>query len=156
MKIDNNEEIHVADTDYVANQLFQNLRVIKAAGGYVLNENGQLLMIFRRGFWDLPKGKMDDGETPEQTAIREVAEECGISGLEITSSSFSTYHIYDDRGEAIIKESIWYRMQCNDSRPLIPQIEEDIEQAVWLDLPVKIEILDGAYGSIKEVLAHFA
>ncbi|MEZ4721244.1 MAG: NUDIX domain-containing protein [Flavobacteriales bacterium] len=156
MEVDRDVEISVADIEFVVNGLFQDLQVITAAGGYVQNEHGQLLMIFRRGHWDLPKGKMDEGETTEQCAIREVEEECGISGLQITSEPYSTFHVYEERGEVIVKESVWYRMKCSDSKNLVPQTEEDIEQALWLDLPIKKEIRDGAYGSIREVLDHFA
>jgi 8-oxo-dGTP pyrophosphatase MutT (NUDIX family) len=52
--------------------------IIKAGGGIVVNEQNEVLLIYRRGKWDLPKGKLDDGETIEECALREVKEETGL------------------------------------------------------------------------------
>ncbi len=132
------------------------LLFIKAGGGYVLNGHGQLLMIFRRGFWDLPKGKLDLGESIEQCALREVEEECGIAGLSITSPPFSTFHLYKEDGRLVVKESVWFKMHTTDDRSLTPQTEEDIEEARWVEQPIPMPIINGAYLSIREVLDHFA
>ncbi|MFN5421861.1 MAG: NUDIX domain-containing protein, partial [bacterium] len=43
--------------------------IIEAAGGMVFNQAGELLMMKRRGFWDMPKGKLDAGESIEECAI---------------------------------------------------------------------------------------
>lgn len=136
--------------------LFTSFQVIQAAGGYVENHRGDLLMIFRRGFWDLPKGKLDAGETAAQAAVREVEEECGIDQLSIRSEPFNTYHVYTDRGKSVIKESIWYRMDTGSTIDPVPQEEEDITEARWQSVPVPEDMLNGAYRSIQEVIAHFA
>lgn len=132
------------------------LLFIKAGGGYVLNGHGQLLMIFRRGFWDLPKGKLDHGESIEQCAMREVEEECGIAGLTISSPPYSTFHLYQDQGRVVVKESVWFKMHTTDDRSLTPQTEEDIEEARWVGQPIPMPLINGTYLSIREVLDHFA
>ena len=137
-------------------QVKSSLLFIKAGGGYVLNTRNELLMIFRRGYWDLPKGKLDAGETIEECAVREVQEECGVSHLTITSVPFSTFHLYEEKGKTVVKESIWFKMICADEGELIPQTEEDIAEARWVRFPLPIELRAGAYVSIREVLNHFA
>lgn len=122
----------------------------------MLNGHGQLLMIFRRGFWDLPKGKLDLGESIEQCALREVEEECGIAGLSVTSPPFSTFHLYKEDGRLVVKESVWFKMHTTDDRSLTPQTEEDIEEARWVEQPIPMPLINGAYLSIREVLDHFA
>ena len=59
--------------------------IIKAGGGLVKNEKGEVLFMFRKGKWDLPKGKLDPGETMDACAVREVMEETGVSGLSIVN-----------------------------------------------------------------------
>lgn len=156
MHLDRDYHVVVNDLPGFIGRLFSAFPVIQAAGGYVLNANGQLLMIFRRGYWDLPKGKIEEGEVPEQAALREVEEECGIDRLQITSGPFDTYHVYAERGETIIKQSIWYRMYTDTTAVPVPQEEEDIVEVRWVNLPVPREILSGAYASIHAVIEHFS
>src|SRR5690554_3653438 len=86
-------QIHTND-DKEAFSLFCNsFQMIKAAGGFVKNNEGLLLFIYRLGKWDLPKGKVEEGESVEEAAIREVEEECGLKGLEIEHKVANTYHI---------------------------------------------------------------
>ncbi|MBP6811205.1 MAG: NUDIX domain-containing protein, partial [Saprospiraceae bacterium] len=102
-------------------------KVLEAAGGYVLNGQGELLVFYRRGSWDLPKGKIDKGETPEQAAVREVQEETGLLNIDLGSFLAHTYHTYEEKGKRILKKTWWYRMQTTDTQ-LVPQTEEDIEE----------------------------
>jgi 8-oxo-dGTP pyrophosphatase MutT (NUDIX family) len=148
--------VEVSDLRSFIAQVKSSLLFIKAGGGYVLNKRNELLMIFRRSYWDLPKGKLDAGETIEECAVREVQEECGISRLTITSGPFSTFHLYEERGKTVVKESIWFEMMCADEGELIPQTEEDIAEARWVSFPIPMELRSGAYESIREVLKHFA
>ena len=128
-----------------------NLKFIDAAGGIVRNSNEELLMIYRRGYWDLPKGKVEKGESIEKAAVREVEEETGIHSLELKEYIASTFHIYHQK-HWILKETHWFAMNTDSDIPLCPQAEEDIEQAVWVakkDIPGK---LLQTYSSIREVL----
>ncbi len=111
-------------------ETFQGLyKIIEAGGGVVYNDN-KILSIFRRGNWDLPKGKIEKGESKEEAAIREVQEETGIKTLQIHELISTTYHTYELKEKRILKVSYWYKM-TTDQQELIPQTEEDIEMAVW-------------------------
>ncbi len=130
---------------------------IIAAGGLVINEKKELLMIFRRGKWDLPKGKLDKGERPEECALREVKEETGIMNLELGNSAGLTYHKYFDTHlhKDVLKETHWFAMKANSSAKLIPQAEEDIEQIVWADENKLKECLKNTYPNIIEIIGKF-
>ena len=102
-----------------------------AAGGVVRNLEGNILLIFRRGYWDLPKGKIDDGEFSEQAALREVAEEVGLTECDILRPLTITYHTFTDRkGRAILKPTYWFLME-SPSDVVTLQTEEDIESSIW-------------------------
>ena len=129
-----------------------NYVLIEAAGGLVYNDKNQLLMIFRNGKWDLPKGKLEIGENIEQCAIREVEEECGVSGLIITQQLQKTYHTYEINGQKILKCTYWFEMQSSFKGNLIPQTEEGITAVVWVDKQVISEKLENSFGNIVELL----
>jgi 8-oxo-dGTP pyrophosphatase MutT (NUDIX family) len=125
--------------------------IVKAGGGRIFNETGAVLLIFRRGMWDLPKGKLDPGETIEQCAIREVREETGIPAT-LGGFLLTTYHYYNDYGHEVLKETCWYHMQAPAAVVLTPQTEEDIAEIRWVapkDLPT---YLPGAFPSVRDVL----
>lgn len=105
---------------------------IKAAGGIVRNEENRYLFIFRKGKWDLPKGKLDEGEKPKKAAVREVEEECGIRVAKLESKLANTYHVYEEADQLILKKTSWYKMYAEDQKNLVPQLEEDITRAEWL------------------------
>ncbi len=125
--------------------------IIQAAGGLVLNESGQLLMIFRRGKWDLPKGKLDPGETLEECAVREVEEETGLTNVTLEKPLVVTYHTYDESGHHILKESHWYLMHT-PNQPLVPQTEEQITQAEWVEPEQARTYMGNTFPSIVDVL----
>jgi 8-oxo-dGTP pyrophosphatase MutT (NUDIX family) len=125
--------------------------IIKAAGGLVRNQNDEILFIFRRGFWDLPKGKIDDGEKKKQAAIREVQEETGIQNIDLHDFICKTLHVYTYQGKRILKKTYWYNMKTTDN-VLIPQEEEGIEQAVWLSQAAFLSEERSVYKGILEVL----
>jgi len=135
-------------------ELFQSqYTIIQASGGLVTNTNGEHLLIFRNGKWDLPKGKLEENEELETAALREVEEECGISNLTIEDKLNSTYHTYQIDGDKILKESQWFAMSFSGSESLTPQLEEGIEKAEWMDRERRHEAQDEAYGAINDVLS---
>ncbi len=106
---------------------------IVAAGGIIKNSEGRVLTIFRRGFWDLPKGKVEKGEKIEDAALREVKEETGADVVRSSHRTIVTYHCYVLKGLNCIKETHWYLMDIINSNELTPQTEEDIEQISWMN-----------------------
>jgi 8-oxo-dGTP pyrophosphatase MutT (NUDIX family) len=130
-------------------------RNIEAAGGLVARTTGhdlEYLLIFRLGKWDLPKGKMDRGEMPRQTAVREIEEECGIGKLTITGELPVTWHMYQLRNEWVIKKTYWYTMTTTDRGKLVPAGDEGIEKAEWMDSKSVMKLLPAAYASIADLL----
>lgn len=126
-------------------------RALEAAGGLVFNDKNELLVFFRRGSWDLPKGKIDPGETPEQAAVREVQEETGLQNVALGDFLAHTWHTYTQKGERILKKTWWYRMQTTDHQ-VIPQIEEDIEEIRWVHPAEWLASGPSVYGSVRELI----
>ncbi len=134
-------------------EMFQGLyKSIDAAGGVVYNEAGEMLMIFRLGKWDLPKGKIEKNESPDVAAMREVTEECGVQGLKIVKELPSSYHTYRHNGKRVLKRTCWYEMSCNEKGPLIPQTEEQIIKAIWATPEEVEQNKQNTYSSILTVL----
>ena len=129
-----------------------NYMLIEASGGLVYNDSNQLLMIFRNSKWDLPKGKLEFGENIEDCAIREVEEECGVSGLRITQQLQETYHTYMKNGEKILKCTYWFSMRSSFKGELLPQINEGITAAIWVQEKDIAEKLENSFGNIEDLL----
>lgn len=156
---DNNSEIFLThhQPEYFFNSLFRPaFRGIAAAGGVVIRNN-QFLFIFRNKKWDLPKGKIDHGETSTSAALREVEEECGISGHKIIKQLPSTFHIYkseykDTLDVWIFKETFWYEMEYSGTENGTPETKENITEVKWfsreeLDYPLK-----NTYANLKPII----
>jgi 8-oxo-dGTP pyrophosphatase MutT (NUDIX family) len=131
---------------------FHLFKRIDTAGGLVKNEKGERLFIFRLGKWDLPKGKLAGNETPEEAASREVMEETGLSGLKISGSLPSTFHIYTRKGKQILKQTWWFEMEAKSTQSLVPQTEEEISEVRWVAMKDLGIVLANTYGSIKELV----
>jgi len=132
---------------------------IPAAGGVVIRNN-KLLFIKRNDKWDLPKGKIDKGETIQKTAIREVAEECGISGHQITKALPSTFHIFqspfeETNGLWIIKETHWFEMNYAGDENGLPQTIENITEIKWFEKWDLDEVLRNTYENLKSVITLY-
>ncbi|TDX86128.1 NUDIX hydrolase [Epilithonimonas xixisoli] len=132
-------------------------RNIEAAGGIVLNPENKILFIHRLGKWDLPKGKIEKGESKELAAVREVEEECGIFDLELKDFINSTYHIYTERnGDKVLKTTYWFEMFYNGTGTPKPQIEEGITEVGWKnEEEIESEILPSTFQNIKLILNDF-
>ena len=153
---DDKMNVIVAVNDFeTAFKEFQSyFKVIKAAGGIVNNQKDEKLFIYRLNKWDLPKGKIEENESIEETAIREVEEECGIVGLSIEKPIKDTFHIYKLKDQLILKQTYWFKMKTAYGGELIPQLEEDITQVEWLtDAQIKDKVTKNTYTSIKELLS---
>ena len=131
---------------------YSNHIFIEAAGGVVYNLKNQLLMIFRNGKWDLPKGKLELNEDIKKCALREVEEECGVKNLVIIKKIKDTYHTYSINDKQILKKTTWFLMKTNFLGNLSPQVSEGITNVVWLNNNQVEQKLKNTYGNIKDVL----
>lgn len=143
------------DLEKLKKAFFKHFEVIEAAGGIVLNEKKEILFIFRRGKWDLPKGKMDKKEKEEDCAQREIEEETGVKGLLLKKKVGETFHVYDEFGKHFLKISHWFYFTCNNKQTLQPQTEEDITKAEWIKTKDIKEPIKNTYANIKDILAKF-
>ena len=141
--------IHHHDLERLRDDFWQHFKIVEAAGGVVFNAD-RILMMYRRNSWDLPKGKIDRGETREVAAVREVEEETGLSGVERHELVATTYHTYREKKKRILKPTYWYRMSTGQEA-LVPQTEEDIEELRWV-APEGLFELGEMYGNIEDVL----
>lgn len=138
-------------------QLFRSVfHEVPAAGGVVKSED-RLLFIFRNGKWDLPKGKIDKGENPPKAALREVSEECGISGQRIEKQLPSTFHVYQSpyfntKGQWIFKETFWYEMVYKGTDEITPQLEEGITDVKWFRKNELDKVLENTYKNLKQII----
>jgi 8-oxo-dGTP pyrophosphatase MutT (NUDIX family) len=139
--------------------LFEDLKSITtwipAAGGVIENAEGKILLIKRRGYWDLPKGKLDRGETSKSAAIRECIEETGLGEILLGPKLHETYHIYrENNNQRVLKRTKWFAMNYNGSKQAIPQSEEGITQIVW-EQPDQALNYTPMFENIKNVLRTF-
>jgi len=137
----------------IKESLKQSFQIIQAGGGLVRKQN-KVLLISRLGKWDMPKGKMDKGETFRETAQREVEEECGIQ-VKTNERIETTWHYYNMRGNHYLKQTRWYAMDCIDETKLKPQIEEDISEVRWCDIDDATRLLENSYESIRFILRSY-
>ncbi|MBA2250742.1 MAG: NUDIX domain-containing protein [Chitinophagaceae bacterium] len=133
---------------------FRHFTVLQTGGGLITNEKNEVLMIFRRGKWDLPKGKIEKGETLEECAIREVQEETGLHEIEVGNKITITYHTYHEFGKYILKESHWFNMTCRSDQNLKAQTEEDITDIKWIQQQDLKKYKENTFATILEVLDH--
>ncbi len=125
---------------------------IKAAGGLVCNSNEEYLFILRLNKWDLPKGKLNKGESILACAKREIEEETGIDSLNVIKKLQDTYHIYTEKNKKILKHCYWFLMKTESNKNPLPQINENITKAVWLKKEELNVILRNTYPSISGLI----
>jgi hypothetical protein len=128
--------------------------VVEAAGGVVFNPANEILLIFRNGKWDLPKGKIEKGEAAAEAAIREVEEECGISSPTIVMPLSPSYHSYFLGGNRVLKKTHWYKMSLQKGCVLIPQAEEGITEVRWMKDAEIVHALGNTYPSVRDLIGN--
>ncbi len=134
------------------NMLRESYLCIEAGGGVVHNEDGDVLMIFRRGKWDLPKGKRDEGESIEACAMREVMEETGLAQLKLHHRIGETFHVYTQGAKDMLKQTYWFEMSASKSAILQPQQSENIMVAKWIPEKKLGLYMHQTYDAIREIL----
>jgi len=146
--------LYHSDLKELWNKFKDYFMIERAAGGLIKNEKEENLFIFRLNRWDLPKGKIEKGESIKEAAIREVKEECGVKDVVIEKKLPITYHIFKRNGRDTLKITQWYLMNTGFSGILVPQIEEDIIEAVFKDRIATEKALENTYGNIKLLFYH--
>lgn len=140
------------DLKELKDAFFKKFTLIKAGGGFVLNENKDVLMMFRRGKWDLPKGKMDKKESFEECAVRETKEETSLKEIKLISPLITTYHTYHEGSKYVMKETKWFIMETSSKEKLLPQAAEQITKLEWVEKNDLKKYLQNSFPLIKDVL----
>jgi len=146
--------LYTPDLEIGWQEFLRTFKTVSAAGGLVLNAKKEILFIYRSHKWDLPKGRIEKGETIEETAIREVEEECGISNLKLIKPLLTTYHVYFQNGMKL-KETFWFVMTSEYTGKLTPQLEEGITEVVFKKEAAIKEALQNSYKNIELVYDTF-
>lgn len=154
------EKIHAGvfyhpDLSALKKAFYKKFTLVVAAGGLVQNEKKEILMIFRRGKWDLPKGKLDKGEKLEDCAVREVEEETGLQKVKLNAPLTITYHTYHEGARFVLKESHWYTMKVSGDQQLVPQTEEDIQEIKWVTIREAEKLFPECFPSVIDVIKEF-
>ncbi|SFE87216.1 ADP-ribose pyrophosphatase YjhB, NUDIX family [Chitinophaga sp. CF118] len=139
------------DTTGLLDKVKSYFSILVAAGGLITNPEEEILLMFRRGRWDLPKGKQDDGEDLETCALREVEEETGLHSITLEHKISETLHFYTYKEKKILKHTHWYKMQFTGTELTIPQIEEDILDIQWVKPEHLSKYLKFSYQNIADV-----
>jgi len=139
---------------YVLKQVKKMFKIIKAGGGVVKNNNDQILFIYRLKKWDLPKGKLDKGETIRDCAKREVEEETKVK-VNLKQKIISTWHTYTRNKKFILKKTTWFKMDCVDDSKMKPQKKEKIEKVEWMNNSTIKEILLNSYKTLNHVMIEY-
>ncbi len=144
-----------SDLDALLKAFNKKFTIVQAGGGLVQNEKKEILLIFRKGKWDLPKGKLDEGESLEDCAVREVEEETGLQGVKLHKALTITRHTYHEGARFILKESHWFHMHVKGKQDLQPQSAEGITDIRWVAQEALDGYLEKSYASVRDVLERF-
>lgn len=128
---------------------------IVAAGGIVSNEENKILFQFRRRKWDLPKGKLEEGESIEECAVREVEEETGLQNIKLGKLIGVTNHFYKEKGQEVEKETHWFEMKVSGNQELVPQLEEDITDLKWVSKHELKEYYSNTFKNIIDIVEMY-
>ena len=143
----------VSDKADTFNAVKSHFKLVKAAGG-IVEKGNKILLIHRLGVWDLPKGKLDKGETIPQCALREVEEETGVK-VKMKNKVCDSYHTYVRNKKRNLKKTYWYTMQCVDDKKMKAQAEENIDDVRWCSRIEVEELMKDSYESLKRVLKKY-
>jgi ADP-ribose pyrophosphatase YjhB (NUDIX family) len=149
--IDNIAKTYQLESEESLKSQFENFKFIQAAGGLV-EFNEKFLFIKRNGLWDIPKGKLEKGESIEEGAIREIEEECGVENPVIVGHLLNTFHTYNHKGKDVLKKTYWYHLKLDKVHQLVPQGEEGITEVGFYGLDELEEIESNTFVSILEVI----
>ena len=145
--------VHPDDYKSIRKAVKKQFKVVKAGGGIVEKED-QILLIYRKGKWDLPKGKLDKGEGKRKGALREIEEECNVK-VKVGEKITHTWHTYIRNGKKHLKKTHWYRMECIDDSEMKPQLEESITDVRWMGERDTQQAMVNSFRSIRHVIKKY-
>ncbi|HEY0354771.1 MAG TPA: NUDIX domain-containing protein [Flavisolibacter sp.] len=140
------------DVEALMKAFRKKLVVVQAAGGLVHTPTNEILLIHRRGKWDLPKGKLDPDEDLAVCAEREIKEETGLQKLKLEKPLLVTYHTYHEFGKHILKESHWFLFHSEKQASFLPQVEEDIDRCEWVGTDQLATYMENTHASVLDVV----
>ncbi|MGB3587215.1 MAG: NUDIX hydrolase [Tunicatimonas sp.] len=143
----------VADLEETIKIVKDQFKIVQAGGG-VVRKGDEVLLIFRLSKWDLPKGKLEKGESPVEGALREVEEECSVQ-VTPNDEICQTWHTYTRNKKKYLKQTYWFAMDCLDDSQLQPQTDEDIEEVRWMTTSEVRQALYDSYFSIRYVMRRY-
>ena len=155
LKIHDEVFLYYPDKKKLLKEFKEKLVTIKASGGIVTNKKNQILFIYRKGKWDLPKGKMEKNESKKESALREVIEETGVKKLKIINFFYTTFHLIKVKREYFLKETHWYTMKTKYEGKLKPQKSEGIISAKWKTFDEALEIKKKTFRNIAIILTKY-
>ena len=155
LKIHDEVFLYYPDKKKLLKEFKEKLVTIKATGGIVTNKKNQILFIYRKGKWDLPKGKMEKNESKKESALREVIEETGVKKLKIINFFSTTFHLIKVKREYFLKETHWYTMKTKYDGKLKPQKSEGIISAKWKTFDEALEIKKKTFRNIAIILTNY-
>ena len=155
LKIHDEVFLYYPDKKKLLKEFKEKLVTIKATGGIVTNKKNQILFIYRKGKWDLPKGKMEKNESKKESALREVIEETGVKKLKIINFFSTTFHLIKVKREYFLKETHWYTMKTKYDGKLKPQKSEGIISAKWKTFDEALEIKKKTFKNIAIILTKY-
>lgn len=149
--------VYGEDLDKIWSKFKDLMKNIEAAGGVVWKEDKKILFIKRLGKWDLPKGKLEKGESLEEASVREVEEETNLKNLELIKPLTTTYHVYTERNnQKVLKATHWFEMNFKGEDTSKPQTEEGITEVSWKALEEIEEVVyPNTFQNIKLILKEF-
>ena len=131
---------------------------IKTAGGIVLKDD-KILFIYKRGRWDLPKGKVEENASSRKTAKIEISEETGLpkSQLKILKKLIPTHYHKRVDGEVVVKKTEWFLINFNgdENTPLIPDRNEGITECKWFTFDELVLVLEESHERIRYLIEFF-
>ena len=151
IKIFSPDKVTIIQDEHEFQNFTSSYTLLYAAGGIVENEMGEILMIYRRGFWDFPKGKIEGHEFPKEAAIREVKEETGLKQVRVGKELALTFHTYEENGQAVMKQTRWFAMSSSVNQLLIPETEEGITRIEWVKKYVVRYLLEDSFSSLSDL-----
>ncbi|MDR3046506.1 MAG: NUDIX domain-containing protein [Bacteroidales bacterium] len=153
IKIYTTDSVTILKSSEELEEFASHYNLMKAAGGLVFNEVGEVLMIYKKGHYDFPKGKIEEHEPADKAALREIREETGVQTITIGKELATTFHTYAFENEEIpvLKETTWYKFNAPSIQELLPQTEEHITKVEWIKKEKVPSLLSNSYLSLQDL-----